>query len=171
MQGSYALGAYHPGELEAAYCKRQAAALSQFCVLDRELIVYGGGNSRVELCDLLSNDGDFVHVKRYEGSSAPLSHLAGQALVSAQALMSDEEFRARALEKVPPKWKQFAANTRPEQGKFRIVFAVISRSAQPIALSLPFFSRLTLSFAAKQLRGFGYRVLLTKIPISAKLSA
>lgn len=50
--------------------------------MDRQLISYGGGASRIEFCDVLSDSGQRIHVKQYSGSSV-MSHLFNQGLVSA----------------------------------------------------------------------------------------
>ncbi|MDO4210735.1 MAG: TIGR04141 family sporadically distributed protein [Bacteroidales bacterium] len=60
-------------------------------LMDANNIPYGGGASKIELCDVLFEDGTFVHVKKYSGS-AVLSHLFNQGLVSARLVKSDEQF-------------------------------------------------------------------------------
>lgn len=52
----------------------------------------GAGNAALEPCDFLSRSKQFIHLKDGH-SSAPLSHLWNQGLVSAEALVSDEVFR------------------------------------------------------------------------------
>ena len=62
-------------ELEAEYNQRTALSdPRRFALMDRRLIPFGGGQSKVEMCDLFSSNQDFIHVKRYAGSS-DLSHL------------------------------------------------------------------------------------------------
>lgn len=52
--------------------------------------------------------------------------------------------------------------TRPKEGEFTIVFAVISDTSGD-GLYLPFFSRVNLNNAARTLRGYGFNVETLKI--------
>jgi uncharacterized protein (TIGR04141 family) len=60
-----------------------------FALLDADPVIYGGGRSAIEICDLLSTDRVFVHVKAKTKSST-LSHLFAQGLNSAQAFRDVE---------------------------------------------------------------------------------
>ena len=78
---------------EYAYnCRVAELWPKRFCCLDDEKIMFGGGRSRFELCDLLEASGTLIHVKRYGGSSV-LSHLFAQGLLSAELLMKRPGFR------------------------------------------------------------------------------
>lgn len=147
---------------EKVYNERAAKlAPRELALLDRKLIWIGG--SPVEPCDLLGSKNEMIHVKRYGGSSV-LSHLFAQGAVAAQAFFQDEGFRAE-LNKLVPKARRLAKpKERPTPADYEIVYAIVSRSTKPIDQALPFFSRLNLRTAARQLEGFGYRVSLAKIP-------
>ncbi len=56
------------------------------------------------------------------------------------------------------------ADARPDPSAYQVIFAVISR--EPGDPALPFFSRLSLRYAARRLVGFGYRVAVAKIEAS-----
>lgn len=92
------LPAWPLGQSEEDYNKALASALGGVC-LDRKLLYTGLHRRGIEACDVLLADGTFVHVKQLEGST-PASHLIAQALVSADALLYDEEARALLIEKV-----------------------------------------------------------------------
>jgi uncharacterized protein (TIGR04141 family) len=72
----------------------RAASGNGLTLLDRRLIRIDG-QSAIEACDLFSSEGHFIHVKHRKGGSSPLSHLFGQALVSAECLVREPEFRTK----------------------------------------------------------------------------
>lgn len=148
---------------EGAYNERAVKlAPKQLALLDKDLIRIGG--SPVEVCDLLSARNEMIHVKRYGGSSV-LSHLFAQGTVAAQAFFQDAAFRIEFNKRVPKARRLPNPKERPSPSDYEIVYAIVSRSAKPLDQALPFFSRLNLRTAAKQLEGFGFRVSLVKIPM------
>jgi uncharacterized protein (TIGR04141 family) len=82
-----------PGMNEAGY-NVLAASVLRGTLLDQKFIYTDLHRRGIEVCDILSPDGTLVHVKNLE-SSAPASHLLSQALVSADALLHDEEARSK----------------------------------------------------------------------------
>ena len=63
------------GETERQYNVRVAGASNgALALLDGSLVPYGGGRSSIEICDLLSIERMFIHVKAKTKSST-LSHL------------------------------------------------------------------------------------------------
>lgn len=135
-----------------------ASAPNFYALLDGKNISYGGGPSKIEVCDLLTADRHLIHVKKYGGSSV-LSHLFAQAAVSGELLFMDADFRAKA-NKLLPRSKRFP--TQPRPGDYEVVLAIITWSKKK--LTLPFFSRVSLRAATRRLRGFGYEVSLLPIP-------
>lgn len=149
---------------EEGYNKRVAgASKGVLALMDRQMIRHGGGRSQVEFCDLFSDSRELIHVKRYGGSSAPLSHLFNQGSVSAQLWRGDSDFRKKVNAKLPKSHKVHDSSKAPDPSQFPIVFAIVSRSTQPINKSLPFFSRLSLRNVARQLSMLGYGVSVLKI--------
>lgn len=144
--------AYNSGEMaqedqgvkgEARY-NRDVAAEQHYTLTDRETIIHGGANSRIELCDLYKPD-LYIHVKRYTRSSG-LSHLFNQGKVSAELVCSDTEFRAKAISKI----QELGGTTsltgeRPDMTGTHIVFGIVSGSRGE--LRLPFFSQVALKNA------------------------
>ncbi|MBK7583754.1 MAG: TIGR04141 family sporadically distributed protein [Myxococcales bacterium] len=147
------------GEYNARVAKGSG---SKYALMDRKNISHGGGPSRVELCDLYSSGGAFIHVKKYAGS-AVLSHLFAQGVTSASLWFGDADFRAKANQKLPTTHRLADPAAAPIGKAHRVVYAVASRSKKPIDESLPFFSRLNLRNAAKQLRPLGLRTSLVKV--------
>jgi uncharacterized protein (TIGR04141 family) len=152
------------GTDEGAYNVKAAEALDALC-LDRKL-VFDGGPDRMEICDVLTRDGGFIHVKQ-RGASSTLSHLFAQGVNSAERLLQDAEFRTQAREVVEREDASFVEvvpATRPaDPSAFEVTFAVITRSTRPTPLTLPFFSVVSLRAAAARLRAFGFRVSVAEV--------
>jgi uncharacterized protein (TIGR04141 family) len=149
---------------EGDYVKRVAKAdPAALAAMDGKLVVYGGGASKIEFCDLLTANHDLVHIKHY-GQSAALSHLFAQGLTSGELLQIDPEFR-KALNAILTDGHRLSDPTRrPRQREYRVVFAVVSDRPGPLVL--PFFSRLNLKHAARRLEGYGFRVAKAKIQVT-----
>ncbi len=130
--------------------------------MDQRNIVYGGSHSKIEFCDLYSNQREIFHVKRY-GQSSALSHLFAQGLVSGELFQRDEHFRREVNRKLPVSHRLESPKDRPARDHFRVIFAIITD--KPGALQLPFFSRLNLRHAASRLEMYGFRVAKAKIVV------
>jgi uncharacterized protein (TIGR04141 family) len=148
----------HQGEGEYNEALPDAVAGS-FC-MDRKLIRHGGGHSTIEFCDLITQEKRLVHIKRY-GGSAQFSHLFNQGVVSAELFAQDEDFRRKLNEKLPTPMRLRNAALRPEAAEYEIVYAIISKSDDP--LEIPFFSKVGLRNARRRLQGYGYKVTKKKI--------
>jgi uncharacterized protein (TIGR04141 family) len=139
-------------EKEGTYNERAAAAIGALC-LDRKLINYGGGRSKFELCDILTKQRAFIHVKR-SASSNVLSHLFNQGVVSGQ-LMLEPPFRTLCEGIAVAEYKKFfIGDFLPEQNT--ITYGVISKSADQLPGNLPFFSKQTLVNAVSLLQKYRY---------------
>jgi len=142
----------------------RAAGEAGLALLDNHPIKVGGDD--VEVADLLSAAGEFIHVKR-KTSAGGLSHLFAQGRISATTLKTDPGARAAAA-------AMLAANGRVEQAVLAepydmrtktIVFAVIAENAQDLPAKLPFFSRLNLWQARRFLEGqLDYQVAFIGVP-------
>jgi uncharacterized protein (TIGR04141 family) len=145
---------------ESAYCGAVAAADPAWALMDRNPIVFGGGRSSVEFCDLFSlNSQTLLHVKRYAGS-APLSHLFQQALVSGETFKTVADFRRLVNDKLPLAHR-FGDCDQPPQG-FRVALGIV----RPGQFDLPFFSKLTLRNKVRLQTGFDFRVALAHIRVN-----
>ncbi|WP_416832038.1 MAG: TIGR04141 family sporadically distributed protein [Erythrobacter sp.] len=152
------------GEIEGEYNERACAENpAYFELLDRKTVTYGGQYSRIEVCDILTSDKKFVHVKPKIKSST-LSHLFNQGLVSAQCF-ADSRFRKKAADKCRDAFKgHFLQKT--ENSDYEIVFAIITTSVGDIRQALPFFSKQSLVNASTTIRGLGHPVCITKIGVA-----
>lgn len=130
------------------------------CSMDRKIINFGGGYSKIEFCDLFTNDKKIIHVKRYSGSSL-LSHLFSQGVVSGELFLSESEFRSKVNNELPVSHKFTNENAKPKASDYEIVYAIISSSNND--LEIPFFSKVSLRNAKRRLETYGYKVSLQKI--------
>lgn len=146
-------------ENEEIYNDRIARELGQ-CLMDKKMIIYGGGYSKIEFCDIYTKDRKIMHIKHYGGSSV-LNHLFAQGLVSGELFLRDKTFRSRLNESLGPEYKLSDVVAKPTASSYEVVFAIISSS--PKELEIPFFSKVSLKNAINRLETFGYRVHLVKI--------
>jgi uncharacterized protein (TIGR04141 family) len=154
-------------EIEDDYNARIAAAGLKIVSLHRQLAKGAGFTQPIELCDLLTSDNDLVHVKPWAASST-MSHMVGQGLVAAEALLWDETYRSALRAKLKTALGASVAGRIPKEvqaNKFRVVYALIMKERPNWPTHLPFFCQLHLTEAAERLRRLGFRVALTRISI------
>lgn len=154
---------WEDGCRESEYNKElQSAGGGSRALMDAKNISYGGGSSRIELCDVLINDGTFIHVKMYSGS-AVLSHLFNQGLVSASLVKSDAAFRRSATQKLKKENPSF--DFRLKRDSVHEVIYAIGTKDPGERPPIPFFSKVTLFYVKKQLEMLGSRVSLKAIHV------
>lgn len=109
--------------------------------LDKQNVMFGGGRSRIEICDLLTTVGQIICVKPWGGASASLSHLFQQALVAAQLIVESSDFRQSAVQQITnnflPAWDSVCSSTTETE----IVLAILRG---PKKEALPFFAKVAL---------------------------
>lgn len=151
---------------EGPYNRAAATALN--CALLDKHLVRLPEKSPIEPCDLFTSKRQFIHVKRLKGGSGPVSHLFAQALVSAEGLVMEPEFRKRLrtlLGEAKPGYGRYVTEKGTSR-EYPIVLALIAKPGLGnIAKELPFFSQVTLRLAVKQLRSMGFEVFLDRIPM------
>ena len=145
---------------EPEYLEFVAQKFTQYALMDRKEIMIGGGRSRVEFCDLYSQDKQIIHVKKYGGSSL-LSHLFSQALVSGDCFLHDPDFRAKLNRMLPLGFQLADPITQPDQKEYEICIAVMSDVPGP--MELPFFSKVSFKYAVRSLQKLGFKVSKLKI--------
>ncbi len=131
-------------------------------LFDRQNIPYGGGHSSIEFCDVYFDDKQFIHVKRYSGSST-LSHLFFQGLTPAYLLKAEQLFLKKVNIKLrEKKVKEIKSDFDPSS--YEVVYAIaVASEKKDIRDILPFFSKVTLVHAAKELSAYGYKVSIKSI--------
>ena len=149
------------GKKEEDYTRDYVATTPDHLLcMDRKVIGHGGGQSRVELCDILTTDGKFIHIKPYS-SSATLSHLFNQAVVSAELLLSDNEFFLKANKKI----EELTENQDfliPKGSKPDVILAIISERDE-LRPHIPFFSKVALRYTYRRLLTDGCQLSLKNI--------
>jgi uncharacterized protein (TIGR04141 family) len=145
---------------ETAYNARVAnESPADYALMDRKLIPCGGPYDTVEFCDLYGKTKKIVHVKRYTGGSAPLSHLFAQAVVSGTLFRRDNEFRGKVNTALPVSFRPVTNAPLPRE--YEVVLGIVSKSKK--SLVLPFFSRVNLKNAAERLGDLGFVASILKI--------
>ena len=144
-------------ESEEDYNARAAAADRKLALLDQKCVSVPGASSPIEICDLLSEAGQFIHIKR-KTRSATLSHLFAQGTTAGELFLRSLDFRVAARAKLRGKAKFIAmmSDRRPNAGKFEVAYVVIAKAGP--RRTLPFFSRVNLRQAHQRLSTLGYKV-------------
>lgn len=126
-------------------------------------------NDQVEICDVVTITGKkLICVKKF-GSSAQLSHLFMQGLVSAELLSSLKEYRDELNEKIKERiQEEFIIEDTFNIKDFTIVYAICVDGSS-IAERLPFFSKISLRTSIINLQKLGINVEIIKINIEDKV--
>lgn len=143
---------------EAAY---NALAVKKLggTLLDRRLIHTDLHRRGIEVCDVLTPEGVLVHIKNLE-SSSPASHLLAQSLVSADALLHDEEARLRFRERV----LEHGGDASAIPLKVHTVVLGVARKGRPVTSTDLFtFTQVTLVRHVTELQGRGVNVFVAPI--------
>lgn len=160
-------------EVEPAYNQRMAKKYpDDLLLLDAKIKRPGGASSGIEFCDLLSDSGDLIHVKRKSRSST-LSHLFAQGSISATTFVSDGEYRDElrsAVRSVVPsasqaKWLALIPDSSTSVNKqlYTVRYVVLTKGSRSGIDWLPFFSKLNLMQHGKQLQNLGFGVTVTAL--------
>lgn len=143
------------GDTEKKYIKKMVNENDEYYLMDAKNIAHGGGYSKIELCDILTEN-KLIHIKKYAGSSV-LSHLFNQGLVSAELIKNDANFINKVNEKITI--KEFKID---ENKKYKVVFAIISNKDQEIP-KIPFFSKVSINNVVRRLKSMDYEVSIKNI--------
>ncbi|MDF2438985.1 MAG: uncharacterized protein K0Q95_3361 [Bacteroidota bacterium] len=151
---------------EGEYNIQLASSDVNYSLFDKELVNTDLVRSGIEVCDVLTQKGEFIHVK-FRKSSATLSHLFAQGKISASLLMKDRVFRKNFRGKlkgmklnpdlIPLEYKDL------DKSKYTITFAIIETKKRSFVDSLPFFSLLNFRLTAEELQNWGFKVRVKKI--------
>ncbi|MFT6909320.1 MAG: hypothetical protein ACJAS1_006036 [Oleiphilaceae bacterium] len=147
-------------ETEGNYNERAAKDFS-YHLLDKKLIKSNRTTTSIELCDLMTANKQYIHVKHRKGGSAGLSHLFAQGSVSAEVLLGDKEFR-KAARKVLKRVNNGLQNSVPlnnfKSDGVEVVFLILGEDSSTLKDNLPFFSKVNLSKAYENLSQRGFKV-------------
>ena len=149
-------------EAEGDYNER-TAILKSYHLLDKKLIKSRTTTSPIELCDLMTDDKQLIHVKHKKGGSSGLSHLFAQGYVAAEVIISDKEFRKEARQKLRS-IRSDLDTLIPLDGikssDYEVVYLVLGDDNSRVKSALPFFSKINLVKAFENLTQKGFKVTI-----------
>lgn len=149
-------------ETEGNYNTR-ASENYPYYLLDKKTIKSRTSTTAIELCDLLTNDRKFIHVKHKKGGSAGLSHLFAQGYVSAEAMLSDREFRKKSrevLRRVSNNLSDIVPLDNFNSRNYEVVYLILGDENNVVKGKLPFFSKINLCKAYDNLTQRGFTVTI-----------
>ncbi|KMO09455.1 MULTISPECIES: DUF6119 family protein [Bacillus amyloliquefaciens group] len=150
-------------EKEGEYNLRVGQEVTNMITLDTKNVMYQG--SKIEICDLMSNEKHLIHVKPWKSSST-LSHLFSQGRVSSESLFQDVDFRKASREKISEineGYVEYISEDHYDPSEIEVVYAIIDSSDRELHERLPFFSKLNMMQSVKHLRNIRYHVTQLKI--------
>lgn len=153
-------------ESEGDYNVRVTSNNPSFYLLDKQLIKADRTTTPIELCDLLTKDSQFVHVKHRKGGSAGLSHLFAQGNVSAELLLGDRIFRKvarRKLKSINNGLEAVVPLHKFKSSDAEIVFLILGEGSATLKNNLPFFSKVNLSRVFENLSQKGFNVSIAGV--------
>lgn len=123
--------------------------------------------ANLEPCDFLSLTGDFIHLKD-GNSSGSISHLWSQGVVSAEALVSDADFRKKLRARVKAAGRGFEAQLpkateKVTREKYKVVYGIMRKPYADGQIDIPFFSKVSLQAAAERIAQFGLSIAVELI--------
>ena len=125
----------------------------------------GRSQDQIEICDIISKNKKFICNKVYKHSSAPLSHLFMQGLVSANMLYEVKDYRIKINESVKSKFgDNFIEKDNINRSEITFVYGIGIESDGRIADTLPFFSKISLRQSIRALKKLAYNIQIIKIP-------
>ena len=111
--------------------------------------------ANLEPCDFLSATKQFIHLKDGH-SSAPISHLWNQGVVSAESFVRDEKTKSNktGFDTILPDGR-----SKPVPSEFTVVFGIMrDRYKKSGIVSIPFFSKVSLRAIADRIQLMGFPV-------------
>ncbi|OAH25725.1 hypothetical protein AYJ10_11130 [Serratia marcescens] len=154
-------------ETEGDYNIR-ASEENGYLLLDRKLVKSRKTTTSIELCDLADLDNKIlIHAKQKKGGSSGLSHLFAQGNVSAELILSDDEFRKGARKVLQKEFGKKEMALIPEKGikssDYEIVFLIMGSKRECVKEKLPFFSKVNLANTYSNLIQKGFKVSITGV--------
>jgi len=141
-----------------------AAASNGYALMDKKML-YLGPHEKIEICDLLTPDGELLCVKS-ASSSAMLSHLVAQAVVSSAA-WGDPKYQ----DHLQSFWKGIAVEPEPLARKATtFVLTIATTKPGPLSASLFFFTKVQIANSIDQITRGEFKVALAKIEMTGVIA-
>lgn len=151
-------------EIEPSYNPRVAEERDDLLLMDKQFVRPIPGESQIEACDLFSEAGHLIHIKRRKGGSSGLSHLFAQAFVSSRLLKSQTEFADQMREKLGDFADRLADPPRAPDHPVVLAVILTAESKGEGAAALPFFSKVFLRQNVLAMQTMGYTIHFDEIP-------
>jgi uncharacterized protein (TIGR04141 family) len=156
------LPAWNQTESEGEYNKG-CAVLPGFLHFDAKNILFGGGQSKFEFCDVFHPRSKTLIFAKIASKSAGMSHLVEQVRRTAELLFSTDPAYRKELAKVFRKYHPTADRTwldsRPRNGEWKLCLVSLGKPAR----KLPFFAKCALVRLDRDLRERGHEVSFTDV--------
>ena len=154
---------WNEGEFNEKFAESDPNRFKLFDKKNFYLLDYG--HSKIEPADIITTEKQFIHVKK-GGSSANLSHLFAQGVVSAQLYKNEKKFIKEINE-------TFGEGYFKSDDKIEVIYGIIDkRYAKKASEILPFFSMINLSQHYDVLSSMGIKCQLLfieqKVPVYNK---
>ena len=122
------------GAVEGKFNKKQD--MDDVLVMDQKF-VSPEKSDRFEVCDLLTQDKHFIHVKIFDVASQPLGHLFNQGMHSAQCLADDEirpliQNKIQKLQKDAKKAKDFSLPEDFDPNQYTVTFLMLCKNDKSV---------------------------------------
>jgi len=149
-------------ESEGEYNTRCAQAAG-FLHFDAKNVMFGGGQSKFEFCDVLHLKTKTLLFAKIASKSSGMSHLVEQVRRTAELLFSTDPAYRRELSKVFKKHHPAAdrawLDSRPRNGEWKLGLVSLGRPAR----KLPFFAKCALVRLHRDLSERGHEVSFTDV--------
>ncbi len=151
------LPSWNQVESEGAYNLRCASA-GGFLHFDAKNIMFGGGQSKFEFCDLLHLQTKTLLFAKIPSKSSGMSHLVEQVRRTAELLFSTDGTYRKELLKIFKKYHPTVdaewLKSRPRNGDWKLCLVSLGKPAR----KLPFFAKCSLARLHKDLSERGHEV-------------
>jgi uncharacterized protein (TIGR04141 family) len=162
---------------EAEYTRRAAESGRGYLALHGMPVRLPYRTSPVEMCDILTPQGEFMHVKRTRHPCS-FSNLFAKGFESAQQIARNPEAGIRVGDLIreavrakggegPSEFEDLIEGLRPDgisPGEYTVVYVIITTwNGHSPAEVIPFFSKVDLRRYAEELRALGYKVVIKRV--------
>ena len=121
--------------------------------------------ANIEPCDFFVPSKSFYHLKD-GSSSACISHLWNQGLVSGECFLKDEKFRQDLRKMLNDSLKSKVParkDTKPVANEYKIIFGIMREPSQDGNINIPFFSKVSFRSVFERLTELGFQVFVNPI--------
>jgi uncharacterized protein (TIGR04141 family) len=157
------LPAWKDGESEPQYNAR-CGSEKGFVSMDVKNLMFGGGQSKLEFCDVFHLGSKTLYFAKIASKSASMSHLLEQVRRTAELFFApgDSSYREKLIQvlkahhkSVPTQWLE----TKPKNGDWHLSLVSLGKDKN----DLPFFAKCGLARLCRELRRQGHEVSFLKV--------